>query len=445
LASAPQRGSIHQSLSETALSRNSFSPEEKPVMNRLCCAVLWVALSCSGGLSNVPLPLGNGPNIGVDGSVDTADAGTALTTDAGLIPVDGGVSIPVNDAGTPPLLGEPIIVAVGKMNRRTISCDDGKSWILDTSVDDNARCFTNGLDCDHHEFSSTSLSFVGDAFLQSTGWGKPGHIFRSVDGKTWTDVDQGLNTQDLMFGNGLVIAASRATRVSKDLGKRFEKGSEIELSAAGATIYNIRGGVFDPSGTGFFVVTAQDGTNFDFQHSADNGKTWAQSRMKSGGAISECKSGHPTAGKGLVVLVPNNGNQACVSDDHGATWSRHAIDNAENVESNTVFANGQFMAWSNGKVHRSSDGVTWKTEATLTRVREQLMPGPNPGVVAVSPSGQTFVAVRGGWQTWYDKQHFYRSTDGVTWDELEDDTFKKSHPITAIRYGRLPSGVVCGK
>ncbi len=414
-------------------------------MSRSLYAALLVTLGCSGGLSSMPLHMGGSPNTGPDGSVGAADAGIISTTDAGFAHADSGVSMPFDDAGTQPPVGDSIIVAVGKMNRRTISCDDGKSWILDTSDDDNARCFANNLDCDHHEFSSTSLSFVGNAFLQSTGWGKPGHVFRSVDGKKWTDVDQGLNTQDLMFGNGLVIAASRNTRVSKDLGQRFEKGPEIALSAAGATIYNIRGGVFDPSGAGFFVVTAQDGTNFDFQYSADNGQTWKRSSMKGGGAISDCKAGHPAAGKGLVVLVPSNSKQACVSDDHGATWSLHAIANAENIESNTVFANGQFWAWSNGKVHHSGDGVTWKTDVTQTSVNGQLMAGPNPGVVAVSPSGNTFVAVRGGWQTWYEKQHFYRSTDGVLWDELADGTFKKSHPVTGISYGTLQRGMLCGK
>ncbi len=35
--------------------------------------------------------------------------------------------------------------------------------------------------------------------------------------------------------------------------------------------------------------------------------------------------------------------------------------------------------------------------------------------VAISDAG-TFVAIKNEWQQWYDKQEFYRSRDGVSWE-----------------------------
>ena len=53
------------------------------------------------------------------------------------------------------------------------------------------------------------------------------------------------------------------------------------------------------------------------------------------------------------------------------------------------------------------------------------------GPVARSPAG-TFVGVNAGWQQWYDKQIFLRSTDGLTWTALAKSKFTPSHPMTRI-------------
>jgi hypothetical protein len=67
----------------------------------------------------------------------------------------------------------------------------------------------------------------------------------------------------------------------------------------------------------------------------------------------------------------------------------------------------------------------------------------NIGNAAVSDDG-AFVAAGGGWDTWYAKQKFFRSDDGVTWEELPAGSFVGSHPITAMTFGWALPSAACG-
>jgi hypothetical protein len=42
-----------------------------------------------------------------------------------------------------------------------------------------------------------------------------------------------------------------------------------------------------------------------------------------------------------------------------------------------------------------------------------------------------------------DTQTFYRSTDGITWEVLEDSAFTKGHPIIGISFGKVPKNIYC--
>jgi hypothetical protein len=92
---------------------------------------------------------------------------------------------------------------------------------------------------------------------------------------------------------------------------------------------------------------------------------------------------------------------------------------------------------------RSPDGVTWTSTATkLQKSDGSSASGPAVGPVARSAAG-TYVATNAGWQVWYEKQVFYRSTDGVTWQALPTGAFKGSHPVKFITPGRLARGAAC--
>ena len=99
-----------------------------------------------------------------------------------------------------------------------------------------------------------------------------------------------------------------------------------------------------------------------------------------------------------------------------------------------VWTGSEFMGWGNGQVTRSTDGATWSQQPLTSNV--------NLGIVGVNDQGQ-FVAVRGGWDNWYDKQRFYRSDDGIAWEEVADGSYTGSHPITSIAFGWAQPSAVC--
>lgn len=350
----------------------------------------------------------------------------------------------------------PVFVAVGKQRRRTLSCDDGQTWKNDVSVDDEwpvderYRCFsgdftlpdggTQATDCDHNTWSSTSLVYADGAFVQSTGWGAPGTFFRSTDGVSWQQVFSGANVTDLMFGGGRIIAATRSSRLSDDLGVSWTNGPTIDVANGSNTIWNIRGGAY---GGGVFLVTAQDGANLDFAYSSNAGVTWQRPTMVGGGRVDACGAGHPAAGNGVFVTATQNMSTIviCRSADGAQTWSSTTIPN-EYFESRPLWTGSEFMLWGTGKVFRSADGLAWTTTSTQMRRNGTLSGGPNIGSVAVNANG-TFVAVRGGWQTWYEQQRFYRSEDGVIWDELATGDYEQGHPVTAIVSGFADRSSVC--
>ncbi len=348
-----------------------------------------------------------------------------------------------------------VFVAVGKQRRRAISCDDGRTWVHDNSVDDawlegdRYRCFSGDFtqsdggvvstDCDHNEWSVTSLTYAGGVFLHTMGWGTPGSIHRSLDGVAWQEVDTGRTAQAVMYDDGRFVLATRSSRFSDDQGGSWQELPTIAVTAAdGGTIWNVRGG---GAGGGVFVVTANDGDRRDLRFSDDQGATWQRPALADGGALDPCIPSRPVYGDGVFVGAREvSGNTTvCRSDDGAQTWTHSQL--AANVESSLLWTGSEFIMWSAGQVHRSPDGASWTSTATQTRAPDGgLSSGPNPGAVAVAPSG-TFVAVRGGWDVWYEQQRFYRSVDGVVWDRLPPEAFHGGHPVTAIVAGKVPSGV----
>jgi len=136
----------------------------------------------------------------------------------------------------------------------------------------------------------------------------------------------------------------------------------------------------------------------------------------------------------------NGTTTVCRSDDGAQTWTSSVVN--ASVEARIVWTGTEFMMWSPGGVHRSTDGITWTSAATQTRNDAGVSGGPNIGPVARGENG-TFVAQRGGWQVWYDSQRLYRSTDGVVWDELLPSNFKHGHPITMMAEGWVERSAAC--
>lgn len=318
-----------------------------------------------------------------------------------------------------------VFVLQGHAGRTAISCDGGQSWIAERSDDPQGICFVDGYDCDHSDLSGKGITFGNGYFMATFGWGKPGSIRRSPDGITWTKVHEGATFGGMAFGNGVFVAGSRSSYYSEDDGATWQKSGDITT-----TLWNVRTVGFVPVGAGLFVLVFGDGDNTDIQLSADNGKTWQQAMTIPAGCGSSPR-GNVIAGNGTMLIVSGNGN-ACTSTNQGKDWSLSAI--GGNIESSVVWTGSKFMAWGNGKAYSSPDGVTWSVQDTTPRI----LPGPT----SIAEDG-TIVAVRGGWQQWYEKQEFYHSADGVTWTSIDKANFTGSHPGRDMTYGRIAPNATC--
>jgi hypothetical protein len=336
--------------------------------------------------------------------------------------VDTGVSMPDASGGT----GVGVFVAQGHMGRITVSCDDGRTWVGNRSTDDAARCFTAGLDCDHNSVAGRGLAYGNGYFVATFGWGMPGVVKRSRDGLTWTDTLAGHTFADVAFGNGVFLANERALQRSTD-GSGWMRAGDTT-----ARPWNVRTIDFINHGPrGRFLVSAESGADRDIVWSEDNGSTWriAAARPPECGQYAKGFA----YGNGVTILTSGQGH-VCRSTDGGDRWTVVSVAPMRELSS-PVWTGNEFFAWAGNQLHRSRDGAAWQSTA--------LVPSSvSIGAVARSPSG-TFVSVRGGWQTWYDQQRFYRSTDGVNWDVLPNTNFVGSHPINWIEYGTAPAGTVC--
>lgn len=349
-----------------------------------------------------------------------------------IVSADGGVRAPVTDAST---VGEadaqatgsveagaaqgvtPTFVAVGYEGRSIVSCDDGQSWMGDRSDDDTVRCFSP-TDCDHDGKAGRGLAFGNGWFVANYGWGAPGTIRRSRDGLRWENVLNGSNFASMMFGKGTFVGAAGTGKLSMD-GKAWSDAASTGLNT------NVRRGGFVE--TGFLVVA--DGPAAAF---SPTGQTWSVRTLPASCGADIQWEGGIASGNGVMVVLGGNGN-ACSSTNEGLSWTTSAL--GVRVDARLLFTGTEFVTWGDGKMFRSTNGQSWTSVPLVQRIAGSIAPGaPSLGPIARSPSG-TYVAINGGWQQWYDKQRFYRSTDGVTWDELDGNRYVKGHPMTSIVWG----------
>lgn len=361
---------------------------------------------------------------------DVASVDDASTPDASVLP-DGSTAPDTEaadlgaadtsallDSGAQDVGPTPVaaFVAQGHMGRTTVSCDDGRSWRADSSLDDAARCFTGALDCDHHAGAGRGVEWGDGAFLTTFGWGEPGGIDRSVDGVTWERVLADTTFGGIVYGNGRWLAAARNARWSDDGGATWTAVTDTAMTG-----YNVRRAAFVPAGAGLFVMVADGETVISTD--AENWTTPTLLPVNCGAGIQT--DGGLAYGNGVISLVGASGN-ACSSTDDGDTWKESSV--GGDVTSHLLFDGEAFVVWGRGMKYSSNDGDVWTSTATTPA---NLLLGPT----AHDPTTGTYVGVRGGWQTWYEDQEFYRSSDGIDWQTLDATAFTGSHPIRDISLG----------
>lgn len=355
------------------------------------------------------------------GDAGQPDAGVTNPEDAGL--ADAGTSQEPIDAGVPFDAGTrtvEVLIAQGRFGRTTISCDEGRTWTLNRDEANGADCDDPGVDCWHDQWSSMGLVSSGDSVLASWGWGAvPGRVRRTSDGVTWTDVTTSTRFGAITAGAGTVVGATNPVMVSHadgtsgtwNIGGNLMTGQVSRLAA------------FVPAGGGRFVIVL-DG---EFRASDDLGESWFTLNLPANCAMPPAQS--LLASGSTLVLVHWQGT-VCTSTDRGATWMQQTLASA--FTSRGVFAQGAFFVWNGATRFRSADGVTWTSA------------NGSPGDVAIGAvavtSGGTFVAFKGGWQSDYQYERAYRSTDGLTWTVVPS---ARSHEITHLISARLRASSAC--
>ena len=317
----------------------------------------------------------------------------------------------------------PIFVAQGHVARTTISCDGGQSWINERSDDDALVCWVppnNEPDCDHHPGAGRGVA-IGNGWIVATfGWGPPGGVRRSQDGVSWETVIEGTTFGGVAYGNGVFMAAANEPRRSLDDGASWETLAPIGLGV------NIRRFAFVDHDGGKFVIS---GDNATVAISSDGGDSWQLPTLPAGCGANIQTDGGIAAGNGTLLILGGDGI-ACSSTD-GVNWTSSNLNS--NIGSALVFNGSEFMAWNNGTAFSSPDGQAW----TETPMNQNYNIGP-----AAYGNG-AYVAVRGGWQTWYTDQEFYRSDDGINWTLLPAGNYVGGHPMRAVTFGQSADSFNC--
>jgi hypothetical protein len=337
------------------------------------------------------------------------------------------------DAGVdaaPPRTRVPMFIAQGKLGRRTISCDDGRTWIENHDEGDaDMRCWdTNAVknvECDHNPWSSVGMVEAHGYVLATFGWGYPGVVRRTDDGVKWDDVFPGHTFAGMAYGNGRVVANDRAPFVSTADGAM---GSWTAGGDVGSGQWNVRRIGFIPDGGGRFVISLESSEG-DIVWSDDNATTWNRAAERP----TECaRSVIGIVHANGVTLMAQYGGGVCRSTDRGDHWSYVQVSGG--LGSSPLVVDGKFTIYDGATRWQSADGLTWTSA--------QGTDGIAPAAVARSDDG-TYVATGGGWAVWYEKQELYRSTDGLNWEKLPTSAFVQSHPITHMVFAWMKPTAQC--
>jgi hypothetical protein len=337
----------------------------------------------------------------------------------------------------------PVFVAQGHAGRTVVSCDNGRTWAGERYAFDTYRtvpaaelkCWSGAVnydadtqenfevDCDHHAFAGRGIAYGGEGFLATFGWGDPGAVRHSKNGEDWGAPIVGTTFGGVGYVQGTWIAAAGDSRLSLDDGATFSQGPDTGMQG------NVRR-VGTTTGNGERLVLVGD--NAEARITSDGGKSWwsPDSFPDTCGASIQTEGG--IANHGDLWLIVGGDGIACRSTDGGKNWTATSV-GTSSLSSQLVWNGDIFMVWGQGKRYSSADGAEWQTTNTSP---PDIVPGP----AAANPDGSV-VAIRGGWDVWYEDQHFYRSDDGITWQEAE--SYTGGHPIRGVAFGVVPRPPEC--
>lgn len=404
------------------------------------------------GCDSDPTGSGGGEEAGSGSGAGDATSGPGAATGSGTATTTGS-----GGGGGAPDGKVPMFVAQGGVGRTTVSCDDGHTWIGDHAWDSDADpmmcstqqsavCYESTCSykvgdecvqmscCDHAPDVAKGVIWGGGQFVATWGWGQPGAVRRSKNGIDWTTTHPNDSFGGLAYGGGRFVLASRSPFWSTDGAAWTASDTADFQNADGSTMWSVRRFAYASyQGEGRFVAVASGDTDRDMLVSSDGGQSWWRPSVIPDDCANEVSTyGGIVSGNDVIVIVDMQAN-ACRSTDGGQTWSV-APTGLGQILSHGVWTGSEFWFWGDDGYRASSpDGATW----TITPMTTPTRLGP----VARSDAG-TLVAVGNVWQG-YDQQSFFRSTDGLAWEELEAPAFAPSHPIFYLSYGYGDASEVC--
>ncbi len=416
----------------------------------LVCSAALLALACDDGSSSSDASDGEGAGS----SADTTGAGASAATGMSTAAATGSASTGTGGAPTGKV---PMFVAQGGVGRTTVSCDGGHTWVGDRAWDTDGDPMMCGMVqqgicygavcsyqvgdecvqmdcCDHAPDVPKGVAYGDGQFVATWGWGQPGVVRRSTNGLDWTTTHPNDSFGGIAYGSGRFVLSSRFPFWSAD-GSTWTAGQEADFQGPNeGVIWSVRNFAYaDYDGGGRFIATASGNTDRDMLVSSDGGETfWRPSVIPEECAHGVSTYGGTVSGNGVIVIVGQEA-AACRSTDGGQTWSVTPTGLTQ-ILSHGVWTGSEFWFWGDDGFRASSpDGAAWTVTPMTTPTRL--------GPVARGDDG-TLVAVGNVWQG-YAEQSFFRSTDGLAWEELEAPAFNPSHPIFYITFGYADPSDAC--
>ncbi len=327
----------------------------------------------------------------------TAPSGSSGSSDAGESDPDTGSTSGETETGI------PVFVALGDGGWTATSCDRGRSWSVQAFSDERG---------DHTPWTAFGgVAHGAGGFVAGFGWGAPGHLLHSPDGRTWTD----LPARAFLDGGDVVGYGSHTAGVVHDGAGFIAFGSSMWRSADGAT-WNAEPGTLPPGAEqlrqvrGFgdegLVVAAVESQSGN-QHPAgnfvvvseDGGASWTEGTGYDPACGNPIQHSGDIEMRGDVVLVATG--TLCRSPDRGATWTAFADPVSGDIR-DLGRTDDAFLAVTGDRVFRSETGESW-TELGQIGIEARAVAHDDGVFAAVGTMGTNFAY----------------SDDGAVWSPAE--------------------------